>query len=179
MTADTIDEPQEWAPLLERLVEADHTVATAESLTGGRLAARLTDVPGSSAAFVGGVVTYATEVKVGVLHVPQELVDEHGVVSGECAESMAAGVRALLGTTYGISTTGVAGPDTQEGKPVGTVFVAVAGPEGTDVVPLDLDGDRDRIQERTIDAALSALAVMMGESEAAPDGRGAEDPTLR
>ncbi|UNX56566.1 CinA family protein (plasmid) [Georgenia sp. TF02-10] len=178
MTSDTTEEPQQWEPLLDRLVDADHTVATAESLTGGRLAARLTDVPGSSGAFVGGVVTYATDAKIRVLDVPEALVDEHGVVSGECAESMANGVRDLLGTTYGISTTGVAGPDTQEGKPVGTVFVAVAGPNGTKVVPLDLDGDRERIQERAIDAALSALAVMMGESEAAPAGRGAEDPTL-
>ena len=146
---------------VERLQAVDATVATAESLTGGRLAARFTDVPGSSSVFAGGVVSYATGVKVGVLDVPDELVAEHGVVSEECARSMAEGARTLLGTTYGVSTTGVAGPDTQEGKPVGTVFVGVAGPEGTEVVELALDGDRAAIQGEAVDGALSALTGMI------------------
>lgn len=172
-------DPVEWAPLLERLTEAGQTVAAAESLTGGRLTSRLTDAPGASAVVHGGIVSYATEVKLSVLRVPDALVEDHGVVSAECARAMAEGVRALMGTTYGLSTTGVAGPDRQEGKPVGTVFVAVAGPDGTSVVPLTLDGERDRIQERTVDAVLSELAARMDASDAAPDGRGAEDPVLR
>jgi nicotinamide-nucleotide amidase len=149
-------------PIVSRLKDLTATVATAESITGGKLAARITDVPGSSAVYAGGVVSYATAVKVAVLGVPEELVDEFGVVSEECARSMAEGVRALLRTTYGVSTTGVAGPDTQEGEPVGTVFVGIAGPEGTKVVPLALSGDRGEIQAATVAEALSALAGMIG-----------------
>ncbi len=112
------------------LIARGATVATAESLTGGRLAAALTSVPGASACVVGGVVAYATAVKVAVLGVPADLVAEHGVVSGECAAAMARGSRDLLGTTYAMATTGVAGPDPQEGHPAGHVWVAVAGPRG-------------------------------------------------
>lgn len=152
-----MNEPITAVDLVARLKERRATVATAESLTGGRLAARMSEAPGSSDIFLGGAVTYATEAKVKVLGVPQEIVDEHGVVSAECARAMAEGARRLLGSTYGVSTTGVAGPDTQEGKPVGTVFVGVAGPDGTDVVPLALDGDRDSITSATVLAAVEAL----------------------
>lgn len=148
--------------IVDRLKEAGATLSTAESITAGRLAARVTDAPGASAVYAGGVVSYATEVKVTVLGVPEELVAEHGVVSEECARSMADGVRALLGTTYGVSTTGVAGPDTQEGQPVGTVFIGLAGPAGTRVLRLALTGGRSDIQAATVDEALSALAGMMG-----------------
>ena len=151
--------------IVKRLTEVEETVATAESLTGGRLAARLTDGPGSSAVFHGGVVTYATEAKRKVLEVPESIVEEHGVVSGECAAAMAEAARSIFETTYAVSTTGVAGPDTQEGKPVGTVFVAVAGPVGTTVVELDLDGDRAEIQAQTVREAMSALGAMMDTVE--------------
>src|ERR1700752_1698314 len=107
---------------------AGATAATAESLTGGRLAVALTDTPGASETYVGGVVTYATELKASVLDVDQRIIDLHGVVSPECAKAMATGVRALTGATLGIATTGVAGPTEQEGKPPGTVFVGLAGP---------------------------------------------------
>ena len=132
------------------------TLATAESLTGGLLAAAITAVPGSSKAYGGGVVSYATAVKVEVLGVPEELVAEHGVISAECAEAMALGVRRLLGADLAVSTTGVAGPDRQEDQPVGTAFVGVAGPHGTSVVPLQLHGDRVAIQQQVVDAALAA-----------------------
>ncbi|WP_306461722.1 CinA family protein [Nocardioides humilatus] len=164
--------------IVARLKEAGATVATAESLTGGRVAARITDVPGASAVFVGGIVSYATAVKISVLGVPADLVADHGVVSAECAKAMAEGVRALLGTTYGVSTTGVAGPDTQEGKPVGTVFVGVASPSGTQVVALQLDGDRGEIQVSTVSETLSALAGIMEAEERSPAGREPEHPGL-
>ncbi len=150
------------ANVISRLGEEAATVATAESLTGGRLAAVITDVAGSSKVYAGGVVSYATAVKIEVLGVPQEIVDAHGVVSAECARAMAEGVRTLLHATYGVSTTGVAGPDTQEGQPVGTVFVAVAGAGGTEVVRLGLTGDRAAIQHAAVDGALSALMGMIG-----------------
>jgi nicotinamide-nucleotide amidase len=159
-----------------RLAEAGATVATAESLTGGRLAAELTEVPGSSAVYAGGVVSYATNVKTGVLGVPSEVVDAHGVVSAECARAMADGVRRLLATTYALATTGVAGPEEQEGKPVGTVYVGVAGPEGVTATALALAGDRGAIQAATVDAAVSALGVMMGADPTGPSG---EDTGLR
>lgn len=151
--------------LQDRLVAQGATVATAESLTGGRLAAELTQLPGSSQTFLGGVVSYATSVKTGVLEVPESVVHEYGVVSAECARAMAEGVRRLVGSTYALSTTGVAGPDDQEGKPPGTVFVAVAGPGGTHVEELSLSGDRDEIQTATCRAALSALGGILPREE--------------
>ncbi len=151
-------------------------MATAESLTGGRLAAELTDVAGSSAVYAGGVVSYATEVKVSVLGVPEGLVAQHGVVSAECAQAMAAGVRRLLGTTYAVATTGVAGPEEQEGQPVGTVYVGAAGPDGSSATRLALAGTRAEIQAASVAAAVSALGVMMDADRA---GRSAEDSGLR
>ena len=141
------------------------TLATAESLTGGRLAAAVTAVPGASAAYVGGVVTYATELKVALLGVPEALVDQHGVVSAECAVAMARGVRGLTGAAYGVSTTGVAGPDRQEGKPVGTVYVGLVGPAGESVLAMELQGDRAQIQDRTCAEALSALSAILHEEQ--------------
>ncbi|WP_183094161.1 CinA family protein [Nocardioides stalactiti] len=168
----------EPAAIIQGLTAAGATVATAESLTGGRLAARLTETPGASAAFVGGIVSYATEVKTDVLGVPTGLVAEHGVVSEACARAMAERVRDLLGTTYGLSTTGVAGPDTQEGHPVGTVYVGIAGPSGTEVRRLALDGDRSVIQIATVSDALSALGGMMEAEARSSAGRAPEHPGL-
>lgn len=143
------------------LQESGATLATAESLTGGRLASWWTSVPGSSATFRGGLVAYASDVKVSVLGVPADLVARHGVVSSECARAMAVGARGLLGSTYAVSTTGVAGPDPQEDHPPGTVFVGVAGPGGEHAVALELPGDRDRVQETTCRRALDALAAVV------------------
>ena len=146
-----------------------HTVATAESLTGGRLAVHFTAVPGSSETYLGGVVTYATEVKSAMLDVPDEVIEVHGVVSGECAEAMATGVRALTGASFGVSTTGVAGPSEQEGKAPGTVFVGISGPGILEVLELDLDGEREAVQEQTCAKALEALAAIL-EAEETPLG---------
>jgi len=141
------------------------TVATAESLTGGRLAAVLTDTPGASETYRGGVVTYATELKTTLLHVDEAIVEQHGVVSPECAKAMASGVRALAGTTYGVATTGVAGPSEQEGKPPGTVFVGLAGPGLVEAVALELNGKRRQIQDATVREALTALAEVLSREE--------------
>ena len=141
------------------------TVSTAESLTGGRLAAVFTDTPGASETYRGGVVTYATELKTSLLDVDESIVEEHGVVSPECAKAMASGIRALAGTTYGVSTTGVAGPTEQEGKPVGTVFVGVAGPGLVEAVALELGGKRDQIQDATVREALAAFEDVLRREE--------------
>jgi nicotinamide-nucleotide amidase len=150
--------------VLELLASRDETVATAESLTGGLLSAVLTDVPGASRSFVGGVVSYATRVKVSVLGVPASVVDEHGVVSRECAEAMASGVRSRLDATWGLATTGVAGPDAQDGRPVGTVWIAVAGSGGATARQLALGGDRGAIRRATCDAVLADLADLLRRS---------------
>lgn len=136
-------------------------MATAESLTGGRLGMLLTETPGASATYVGGVVAYATRLKGSLLGVPDPLVAAHGVVSAECALAMARGVRDLTGATYAVSTTGVAGPDRQEGKPPGTVFVGLVGDEVASALALELVGSREEIRERTCAEALSALAAML------------------
>ncbi|HEU5038969.1 MAG TPA: CinA family protein [Nocardioides sp.] len=141
------------------------TVATAESLTGGRLAVALTDTPGASETYLGGVVTYATELKASVLDVDQRIIEEHGVVSPECAKAMASGVRALAGATFGVATTGVAGPSDQEGKPPGTVFVGIAGPGLVEAVALELSGKREQVQERTVREALEAFESVLRREE--------------
>lgn len=147
------------------LRSAGSTVATAESLTGGRLAAALTDTPGASETYLGGVVTYATELKVSLLGVDARVVEEHGVISPECAKAMASGVRAVTGATFGIATTGVAGPSEQEGKPPGTVFVGLAGPGFVEVVALELAGKRHQVQDRTVREALDAFESVLRREE--------------
>ena len=144
--------------VVARLVEAELTVATAESLTGGLLGAALTAVPGSSAVYAGGIISYATRVKTDLLGVPPEVIEVHGAVSGACAAAMAEAARGLLGTDLAVSTTGVAGPGLQEGKPAGTVHVAVAGAGETVVQSAVLAGDRSRIRELTVQVALQLLS---------------------
>ncbi|WP_203335697.1 CinA family protein [Nocardioides limicola] len=138
------------------------TLAVAESLTAGLLGASVASAPGASLMFRGGVIAYATEVKVEVLGVPESVVSGPGVVSAECAEAMAAGVRRLLGSDWGLATTGVAGPELQEGKPVGTVFLGYAGPDGAGAVELGLTGDRGRIRTVACDRALACLLQRLG-----------------
>jgi PncC family amidohydrolase len=147
----------EAAAVLAALASAGHTLAVAESLTGGLLAATITEVPGASAVFRGGVCAYSSDLKVSLLDVPDSLVRSDGVVSSTVAAAMARGARTRLGATYALSTTGVAGPDPQEGQPVGTVFVALSGPEGTDTQQLRLEGNRQRIRQSTCVAVLGVL----------------------
>jgi PncC family amidohydrolase len=153
---------REAAAVLDALSSAGSTLAVAESLTGGLLAATVTDVPGASAVFRGGVCAYSSELKISLLDVPDGLVLSDGVVSASVAEAMARGARARLGSTYALSTTGVAGPDPQEGKAVGTVFVAVCGPGGTDTHELRLEGDRRAIRQGTCLAVLGVLRRRLG-----------------
>jgi nicotinamide-nucleotide amidase len=139
------------------LARAGATVAVAESLTGGLLGAALSELPGSSATFRGGLVVYATDLKATAAGVPAPLLAAHGAVSAETAAALAAGARERLGATYGLATTGVAGPNEQEGHPVGTVHVAVAGPDGGAVRSLRLPGDRQRVRLLAVTAALDLL----------------------
>lgn len=146
------------AAVHQRLLQRGETVGCAESLTGGGLAELLSATPGASATFVGSVTSYATRVKRALLGVTAAQ-----VVSADCAAQMASGVQELLGVDWALSTTGVAGPDKQDDKPVGTVYVAVAGPTGVQVHRLLLEGDRDRIREQACRAALQALRSGLGD----------------
>ncbi len=147
--------------VLDALAERGETLASAESVTGGMLASVLTSVPGASRAFLGGVVSYATALKLSLLGVPETLIEGHGVVSGPCAAAMADGARRATGATYAVSTTGVAGPDQQDGRAVGTVFVGLSGPSATHVRELRLLGDREAIRRATCAAALDALVEIV------------------
>jgi nicotinamide-nucleotide amidase len=134
------------------------TVSVAESCTGGMLGERLTSVPGSSDYFLGGCITYADAMKVELLGVPQEVLEQHGAVSQETAEAMATGARRRTGSTYALSVTGVAGPDGgSEAKPVGTVCIAIADDAGTHTEHRRFLGDRQRIRTFTVQMALDLL----------------------
>jgi PncC family amidohydrolase len=165
LASDTVIDPELLKRIHLFLRASGSTIATAESLTGGRLAVAFTDTPGASETYLGGVVTYATELKASVLDVDEQIIDDKGVVSAECARAMASGVRALTGATFGVSTTGVAGPTEQEGKEPGTVFVGIAGPGLLEVVELDLDGDRGAVQGGTVREALEAFEEILKREE--------------
>ena len=142
---------------------AGQTVAAAESLTGGLVVAGLTTVPGASHAVRGGVVAYATELKAILLGVPRAMLAAHGAVYPAVAAAMADGVRERLGATFGVATTGVAGPDPADGQPVGTVHIAVSAQDDTVVRTLALDGDRDRIRRVTVERLLALLIGRLRE----------------
>ena len=142
---------------------AGQTVAAAESLTGGLVTATLTSVPGASVAVRGGVVSYATDLKTTLLGVPQAMLDAHGAVYAGVASAMADGVRRRLGATFGVATTGVAGPDPADGQPVGTVHIAVSAQDDTVVRTLALDGDRDRIRRLAVERSLALLLGRLRE----------------
>lgn len=139
------------------LAKRGATLAAAESLTGGLLASTMVTVPGVSAVFRGSVTAYATDVKQSVLGVDAGLLAAEGAVHPRVAREMAEGVRSLLSGTYGVATTGVAGPDPQDGRPVGEIHIAVAGPDGTASDTAQLWGDRDRIRALTVVRALELL----------------------
>jgi nicotinamide-nucleotide amidase len=140
------------------LRERGETVAVAESLTGGLLAAALTDTPGASATFRGGLVVYATDLKARLAGVPAPLLAAEGAVSPDVAAALAGGVRDRLTATYGVGLTGVAGPDPQDGVPVGTVYLGLATPHGGQVRKLALAGDRAAIRRGAVAAALALIA---------------------
>jgi len=162
------------ADVVARLTALGQTVAVAESLTGGLVSAALTDVAGASVVVRGGVLAYASDLKTSVLGVDGELLAKVGAVDGDVAEQMATGARALMGATYGLATTGVAGPDQADGKPVGTVYIAVVGPRPARVTALALSGDRAQIRAQSVLAVLrllaEELAAQNGEEAQAVDG---------
>ena len=141
-----------------RLIATNQTVSVAESCTGGLLGAALTELPGSSCYFLGGIQAYANEVKEGLLGVSHETLVSFGAVSKEVASEMANGIQRLTGSDWAISATGVAGPDGGSGeKPVGTVWISVVGCDGLYSQKLELDGDRMDVRQGAVRGALSML----------------------
>jgi nicotinamide-nucleotide amidase len=151
------------ARIVGLLTRRRQTVAVAESLTGGLLGAAITTVPGASVVFRGGVIAYATDLKAALLGVPAELLAERGAVDPDVAGAMAAGVARRLGATAGMATTGVAGPDPADGKPPGTVHIAVCAGGGAVVQTLALSGSRDEIRRGTVERSLRLLWSVLGE----------------
>ena len=162
------------SPLAERIVaeltRRGERVAVAESLTGGLLASAFVDVPGASTVFGGGVVAYSTVFKAHLLGVDQALLDERGAVDPEVARQMASGVREGVPhrdfvVDYALATTGVAGPDPQDGQAPGTVWIGYADAAGATAELLQLAGGRDAIRHAAVDAALALLARRLGIRE--------------
>lgn len=154
------------AQVLALCRERGLTLSAAESITGGLIAKCITDVPGASQVFLGGVVSYTNEVKNHVLGVPSSLLEAYGAVSEPVARAMAMGVRVLTGSDLAVAVTGLAGPDGDDrGNPVGTVFAALSAPEGVFVRRLALSGDRERIRTLTAHHAFDLLINQLTEGE--------------
>lgn len=158
------------AQVVALLRSRSQTVATAESLTGGLVGVTLTEVPGASAVYRGGLIVYATELKAELARVAPEVLATDGPVAATTAGELAVGAAKVCGADWGLATTGVAGPDPQDGHPVGQVYVAVAGPapfggpagdRPVRVRELSLAGDRSVIRSQTVAAVLSLLRDWM------------------
>ncbi|WP_019158801.1 CinA family protein [Brevibacterium senegalense] len=144
------------------LRSAGFTVATCESLTAGLVAATIASVPGASAVLRGGLITYATDLKSALAGVDADLLESRGAVDGDVAMQMARGARTACGASIGLSCTGVAGPDPQDGQPVGTVHLALDREGASPVVRrLALAGDRDAIRRETVTAGLRLLLSVL------------------
>ncbi len=146
--------------IIETLKARGETVSVAESLTGGGLGHALTQVPGASEVFLGGIIAYTADVKVNFLGVPRATIDEFSAVSEEVAIAMANGAREKIGTTWAISTTGVAGPGDYMGIREGTVWIAIAGPINQTLL-LTLDGGRDGVRQGAISSAIGNFARIL------------------
>ena len=146
--------------IIETLKARGETVSVAESLTGGGLGHALTQVPGASQVFLGGIIAYTADVKVNFLGVPRATIDQFTVVSEEVAVAMADGAREKIGTTWAISTTGIAGPGDYMGVREGTVWIAIAGPINQTLL-LTLDGGRDGVRQGAISSAIGNFARIL------------------
>ena len=149
------------AAVVQALLDRGETVATAESLTGGLVAATLVEVAGVSAVFRGGLVVYATDLKHALAGVPEDLLAARGPVDPDVALALARGARERCAADWGVGTTGVAGPDPQDGVPVGRVFVAVAGPDAAQVRELSLGGGRAEIRAASVAGVLELLLELL------------------
>jgi nicotinamide-nucleotide amidase len=151
--------------LIGALKNKHETVATAESLTAGLLAAVLTSVPGSSAVVRGGVVVYATPLKHELAGVDEELLAERGPVDPDVALELAKGARVVCGATWGVGLTGVAGPDPQDGIEPGVVHIGVSGPETAQVRTIGVEGNRHQVRAAAVSTALDLLSALADQRD--------------
>lgn len=156
-----IDEQTLPYVVLELLKKRGETLSVAESVTGGVISQMLTDVAGSSAAFLGGIVSYSNAAKVDVLGIPAATIENHGAVHATTAKAMADAARAKFGSTWALSATGEAGPASQSGQSVGTVYVGLSGENEAETTTLDLFGDRDSVRRRSAMNALNMLRLRL------------------
>lgn len=148
--------------LIKQLIASGKTLATAESCTGGLIGKLLTDVSGSSAAYLGGIISYSNEVKNEVLGVPQKMLDTYGAVSAQVAKAMAEGARRVIGADLAVSVTGIAGPKSDNtNKPVGLVYIGVTDGVTTEVQEYHFSGDRETIRNTTAQTALHNVALFL------------------
>jgi nicotinamide-nucleotide amidase len=175
----TLADPRAVA-VVRALTERGQTLATAESLTGGLIGAAITAVPGASAVYLGGLITYATDLKARLGGVPADLLAAAGPVSAQTAAAMASGAREATGADWAVAATGVAGPDPQDGHPPGEVWLGLSGPDGiVRTVHLDLTGGRAAVRAGTVVAALSQLAdAVLPAAAAVTAVHGARDPAI-
>jgi nicotinamide-nucleotide amidase len=143
--------------VVKKLLKKKATLSVAESITGGGLAAAITEVAGSSSVFLGGVIAYADEIKINELKVDSKTLKKFTAVSEEVAKEMAAGARKKFNTDYAIATTGVAGPGKAYGQKAGTVWIAIASKKEVFAIALSLSGSRDLIRHATIESALASF----------------------
>jgi nicotinamide-nucleotide amidase len=148
------------------LLARGETFATAESLTGGLVAATMVEIPGVSAVFRGGLVVYATDLKHALAGVPEDLLASRGPVDPDVARALAVGARRRCGADWGLATTGVAGPDPQDGIAPGTVYVAVDGPGGGEVLKLQVAGDRAAVRTESVTRVLGLFAQRIAAAPA-------------
>lgn len=172
-------DPGRLAGMVGALRQRNWTVATAESLTAGLVCAALTEVPGSSAVLRGGLVVYATDLKHTLAGVPDDLLARTGPVDPEVAAALAVGARDRCGSVLGLGLTGVAGPDAQDGRPVGTVHLACAGPHSvmSGSLALDPGSSRTAVRAAAVRAALDLLAAALGPAGTADPGDNPVSPT--
>ena len=144
--------------LVKKLKKRSESIAVAESLTGGGLGQVITSINGASDVFIGGVIAYSDEIKVKELGVSKSTLKKETAVSEEVAIEMASGIRKKYNSTYGISTTGVAGPGKAYGQKAGTVWIGISTPNNTFAIPLSLTGERKSIRQATIESALASFS---------------------
>jgi nicotinamide-nucleotide amidase len=149
------------SPLIDTLNERGESVATAESLTGGLVSVALTEIPGASRVFRGGVVAYTIESKISLLGIERGLIDQYGVVSEEVAKAMASAVQERFASTWGIATTGVAGPGAHDGTPAGEVWIAISGPKNVSERLALGDLGRSEVRNGAVTGALALLSRIL------------------
>ncbi len=154
--------------LVALLVDRRATIATAESLTGGAVCSALVTVPGASAAVRGGIVAYSAAMKSRLLGVDPDVIDAAGLVSSQVAQAMARGVREATGATYGLATTGVAGPEPHDGEPPGSVWLALDGPGVARSLHIAIPGDREAVRSGSVEAALALVITSLTGHDTSP-----------